>query len=356
MNISTVKFEQLTNDQLAVWSAIQCAHPEFGGPFFRPEFTQLVASVRADVEVAVLEEAGTPVGFFPFQRSLFNAGQPVGGGLSEFHALIAPPEIKCDPVEILRACRLSSWRFDHLVPVHASFERFAWSSADSPYIDLSDGFEGYLAQRPNGRRLMSEHGQKKRKFEREVAPIRYEPHVSDPDVLATCLEWKAGQALRTGRVDIFKYSWIAELLKGVLACQGEDFAPAMPVYYAGDQIAAIVFGIRSGPVFQPLFPTYSPDLSDYSPGYLLWIEIMKAAESQGIRRIVLGKGEESYKTRLMSGADRVAQGCVDVLPVMSVARRAWRQARESIKASPLRTPARVPARLVYRIGTWLTFR
>lgn len=356
MNIRTVKFEQLTGDQIVVWSDIQRAHSAFSSPFFRPEFTQLVASVRTDVEIAVLEEAGTPVGFLPFQRTFLNAGQPVGSGMCDYHALIAPPEIACDPLELLQACRLSSWRFDHLVPVHASFVRFAWSRADSPYIDLSDGFEGYLETRENGTGIMADYRRKRRRLEREIGPVRYEPHVSDPAVLATCIQWKAEQLRRTGITDIFQYHWPGKLLNSILDHNSQDFAAAMPVCYAGDQIAAINFGMRSGNEFHSWFPTYNPDLSHCSPGLLHFVEMMKAAESQGIRRIILGKGEEAYKKRLMNGADCVAQGCVETRPAVSAARWAWRQTRESIKATPLRTPAQVPARLLYRVATWLNFR
>ena len=42
-------------------------NPQLDNPFFRPEFTQAVAAVRDDVEVAVLEIQQQPVGFFPYQ-------------------------------------------------------------------------------------------------------------------------------------------------------------------------------------------------------------------------------------------------------------------------------------------------
>jgi len=356
VNIRNVTFDQLTDAEVAAWSAIQRNNVAFASPYFCPEFTQHVAAVRAGVEVAVLEKGGVPVGFFPFQRRSFNAGHPIGRGVCDFEALIAPPDIECDPLELLRACGLSSWRFDHLVPVHSSFQRFTWSSADAHYIDLSDGFDAYIARRPNGGSLMKRCRQKRRNLERLVGPIRFERHVSDRAVLETCIQWKVEQYRRKGIVNIFNYPWIAKLLHSILPCQGEDFASAMPVCYAGDQIAAINFGMRYGDVFHSWFTAYNPDLASFSPGMLHWIEIMKAAESLGIRRISLGTGEEPYKSRLTSGADRVMQGCVDSHPAVFTARRTWRQTRQFIKASPLRAAARVPARIVHRIATWMTLR
>jgi CelD/BcsL family acetyltransferase involved in cellulose biosynthesis len=356
MNIRTVKFEELSSDEIVAWSTIQRDHAEFASPFFRPEFTQLVSAVRDDVEIAVLEAGEAPIGFFPFQRSYFNAGQPVGSGVNDYQAVIARPELALDPLELLRECGLTSWRFDHLVPVQAAFARYAWSSADSAYIDLSEGFDTYLRNRENGTGIMADYRRKKKRIEREVGPLRFEPHVSDPAVLATCIQWKVEQLHRTGLVDIFNFPWTTKLLQSILAFQGENFAGSMPMCYAGDQIAAINFGMRSGDVFYSWFPTYNMQLANCSPGALHFVEMMQAAESLGIRRIILGKGEEAYKKRLMNGADSVAQGCVDLRPAVSTARRAWRQTRESIKASPLRSTAKVPARIVNRIATWLTFR
>jgi CelD/BcsL family acetyltransferase involved in cellulose biosynthesis len=356
MRIRTIRFDHLTKDEIAAWSEIQRSHVAFCSPFFRPEFAQIVAAVRADVEVAVLEESGRPVGFFPFHRRYFNTAQPIGGGLSEFHGLIAPPDIHCDPIELLRACGLSSWRFEHLVSIHPSFARYSWSSADSPYVDLSAGFERYLQMRDNGARLRYDFQRKKRKLERDAGPFRYEHHVADPAVLETCIHWKTEQARRTGLIDIFKNSWIPRLLNEILKYQGQDFAAAMPVCYAGDRIAAINFGIRSGDVFHSWFPAYNVELADYSPGYLHFIEMMRSCESTGIRRIILGMGSESYKDRFMSGADRVAQGCVNVHSGVALARSAWRQAREAVKSSSFAKPARLPVRMVSRFTTWLAFR
>src|SRR4051794_1927476 len=131
MNIRTTTFDRLKGDEIAAWSAIQRGNSVFSSPYFRPEFTQLVASVCSDVEVAVLEESSAPIGFFPFQRSRFSVGLPVGSLINDFQGIIAPPEMEIEPRELLRACRLSSWRFNHLLPAHASFNEHAWVSEDS---------------------------------------------------------------------------------------------------------------------------------------------------------------------------------------------------------------------------------
>src|SRR5947207_2338345 len=187
MNIRTVSFDQLNKAELAAWSAIQRAQPELSSPYFRPEFTQAVAAVRNDVEVAVLKEGACPVGFLPFQRSRWNIGRPVGGNLSDFHGLIAPAQFSGDPLELLRGCRLSAWHFDHLLSEQRFFSPFICREADSPYIDLSDGMNAYIARRKNGLHILKQYGQKMRKLEREIGPLRFEPHVADRAIVATLL-------------------------------------------------------------------------------------------------------------------------------------------------------------------------
>src|SRR5687768_15385075 len=67
----------LSHVHLERWRALQRENPGLQSPYFRPEFTQAVARVRDDVEVAVFEDQGKAVGFLPFQRCQLNMGKPV---------------------------------------------------------------------------------------------------------------------------------------------------------------------------------------------------------------------------------------------------------------------------------------
>ena len=78
------------------WSQIQRDNEELASPYFRPEFTQAVASVRGDVEVAVLEDHGEIVGFFPYQRGRGGVARPVGGRLSDFQGVVARKGVALD--------------------------------------------------------------------------------------------------------------------------------------------------------------------------------------------------------------------------------------------------------------------
>ena len=79
------------------WRQLQQANPALVSPYFCVEFTEAVAQTRADVEVAIIEESGAPVAFFPYQRSARSVAVPVGSFLSDYHGIICAPRFACEP-------------------------------------------------------------------------------------------------------------------------------------------------------------------------------------------------------------------------------------------------------------------
>ena len=140
MKIDTIRVTQLSRDHVAAWRALQLADPALDSPLFHPEFTQAVATVRDDVEVAVLEEAGQLVGFFPFERSRGNVGRPVAGSLADMQGIVLRNDIELDAAQLIRECGLTTWQFDHLIASQRMFQPYHAFVDDSPYIDLSAGY------------------------------------------------------------------------------------------------------------------------------------------------------------------------------------------------------------------------
>lgn len=344
MNIRIFSAAELPTDHRAEWAQLQSENPSLGSPYFRPEFTQAVAAVRDDVEVAVWEDADRPVAFFPYERTSRGTGRPVGGRVSDFHGVIAAPGFAPDPLELLRACRLTSWRFHHLLCSQSSLPSCAWKEAASPYIDVSAGFQAYLDGRDNGRRLMSFYRKKKRNIERQFGPLRFEPHVADPAILRTCIEWKIDQYRRTNTFNTFGLPWAVKLLEHIFQADSESFAPMAAVLYAGDRVAAIDVGMRSRDVWHPWFPAYELEMATHSPGILHLTEMIKAAPELGIRRLDLGKGDEPYKPRYASDVEYVAEGALHARPLRGlIDRTGFRvkdRLRRRVRSSWLREPAR----------------
>ncbi len=347
MQVHTMNPSELTREQIAAWSAIQRANPQLASPYFRPEFTQCVAAVRPTAEVAVMTAAGETVGFLPFGRTSRTTGLPVGSLLSDFHGVIACRSADYEPAELVRACGLTSWRYDHLVTSDPQFKRYTRRHADSPYADLSLGFAAYVAALSP--RVPSDLRRKRNRLEREVGRARFEPHVADPALLKTLFDWKSQQYRRTGVLDVLDFPWVRKLLERVLTHDSDDFSGIMPVLYAGDEVVAIAYAMRSHHVMHYWFTAYNPRYQRYSPGKQLLMELLRHAAELGVTRFDLGKGPEEYKRSFRSGGTIVAEGVIDRSPVKAGVRRVFHAVCDCLGATGIRTHFKKPGQAVYKL-------
>jgi len=349
--------ERLTSAELTAWSRLQQAQPLFANPYFRPEFTQAVALVRGDVEVAVLRENGLEVGFFPFQRCRQHVAQPVGGRLSDYQGLIAGPALALDPVELIRQCELHVWHFDHLLCEQSAFTRHHRCLDWSPYLDLSQGYQAYAESLgPSSQNELRQTLRKARKMAREIGPLRLEYCCLDERPFELLLQWKQAQYRRTGVTNVFAHAWTTRLLREIWRRQTEPFAGWLSVLFAGERPIAAHFGMRSSRVLHWWFPAYDPALAGYSPGRVLLTELARACPEHGITRLDLGRGVAPYKARAMSGATCVAEGSVDRRRVRRHMEQTWRRTRAWVRNSPLYRPARLPGRVLHRLQEWIAWR
>lgn len=325
---------ELSQEHIAAWSDIQQSEPAWDSPYFRPEFTQVVASVRDDVEVAVITEGDTPVGFFPFQRGLLNAGKPVGSLMSDFHGIISRKNTRVNTSSLLRDCGLASWDFNHLVDPQQNFEGTTWTVADSPYIDMPNGYEQYVAERrQQGSQLIGQAIKKAGKIEKSLGPIRFVQHANDEVVFNSLLKWKAAQYEHSGVPNVFGADWTVNLLKRILEWQDAAFAGKLSALYIGDRLVAMHLGMHSHRVMHFWFPAYDVEFARHSVGLILMLEMAKACAALGIVRIDMGKGPESYKREFMNGASMVAEGAITRHRFSNGVRRAWHGARNYVKES-----------------------
>jgi len=285
------------------------------------------------------------VGFFPFQRGRWGIGRPVGWPLSDFQGVVVGQGVKWRAEALMRACRLSAWDFDHLITSQQPFAEHHRVRHDSPYLDLSRGFEAYFEERKRtGSDQLAQALRKKRKLEREVGEVRFEFHTADDRILETLIRWKTRQYLETEALNVFGFDWTMPLLRRFLDRRGREFSVAMSALYAGERLAAAHFGIRSGSTFHWWFPAYDRGFGAYSPGLILLLEIAQVAPALGIARVDLGKGRERYKTSFMSASTCVAEGSVEYGSAVRIIRRGGRRAREWVRALPFRGPARAVRR------------
>lgn len=351
MKLRVIKARELSRSECARWSQIQDSDPELASPYFRPEFSQAVGRVRDDAYIGIMEDAGQIVGFFPYQLCGPRVGKPIGWPLSDYQGVIAEAGTACDPAALLSGCGLDAFDFDHMLASQRCFAKFHRSLADSPYLDLRQGYEHYAAdrERAGSKVVNARMATKWRKLEREAGPLRYAVQDDAEAAFQALLSWKSDQYRRTNAVDLFSYDWPVALLRELRGLQGEGFACLLSSLYAGDQLVAVHLGLRSRSVWHYWFPAYATEFHKYSAGYRLIIEMAQSAPDLGIVAIDLGRGDVSYKQRLGSASIPVAKGFI-ARPSLAMARRVlWQALGSWIERLPAAFAWDLPRRAYRRI-------
>lgn len=327
LHLSLVWAKDLTAEQVQRWSAIQASVVELESPFYRPEFTQACAQIRGNVFVGLLQEpSGKVVGFFPFQLLRPGFGKPLD--ICDYQGVIASPSLAYSFPDLMRACGLKSWEFDHLNVNQTAFQPYQCQAAESPLLDLSLGYEAYTESlSPEGKRHLAKARTSARKAQRELGPLRFVYHTTDDQVMQTMHQWRAQ---KYGPLPESAHQTL-EILRSMSAA---DFSGVLSALYAGEKLLAVHFGIRSRSVLHWWFPAYNPELASYAPGILLLLAMAERGAELGIAKIDLGKGIQDYKRRFQNGANTVVSGSVDLFSLETAPRIILKAGRTFIRNTP----------------------
>jgi CelD/BcsL family acetyltransferase involved in cellulose biosynthesis len=347
MKTTVIAPSELGPRERARWRELQVANPSLASPCFSWQFTLAAAAARPDARVAVMEEDGRIVGFFPHHRR-WGAGEPIGGRMSDHHGVIAAPGTRWDWHELLKSARLSYWPFDHLPawqrpPVQVTH-------ADSPGLDLSQGFEAWWQRKRQTGSTMAKMPGRLRKLEREHGPLRLEVHSRDRADFDTVVRLKSEQCRRTGQLDFFSLGWTLALVERIRDTDDEDFGGRLSTLHAGDRLVAAHFGMRSPQVWQWWFPVYSAEHASHSPGSLLLLEVARVAAAQGHVLLDLGKGDEPYKDRFCDVRAPLVEGFLSRPTALTLARSGRKRLGAWLRTSPLAAPARPLLRHLRRLA------
>ena len=323
MPISIVRPAELGPGDIAAWQSMQRTTACLANPFLSPEFAITVGRFRPGARVAVLSDGPSIIGFFPFERRRLGVGVPIGAGLTDCQGLVHAPGVEWDPRELLRACRVAVWQFDHLAQDQRPFERYRTAIAPSPVIDLTGGFEEYQAKlRQKSPQFCRDVARRARKLAREAGELRFVVDSRDTAALRALMSWKSDQYRRTGRMDRFSQPSTVGLVSDLFTTHGSHFSGLFSVLYAGDVPVAAHFGLRSGHVLAHWFPAYDTRFSRYSPGLIQHLRMAEQTAGTGIRLIDMGKGAKRYKETLKNGDLFVSEGIAIGRSPLAVAHRA----------------------------------
>lgn len=311
MRVEVCHPKELGPDHIGRWRAWQESDARPGAAFLSATFVMLVGELRDDARVAVITEGGVPVAYFPFQDGRMGFGRALAFGVSDRQGLVHCPGFEYDPIDLIRDCGLRMWEFDHVGADDGALAVHVSSWATGSLMDVSGGYDEYLKRCGQGSgRYVKSAMQKQRKLEREHGELSMDFDSKDDGALRVLFDWKSEQYIRTGRSDRFANDWIRDLIEAIAETREPDCTGVLSVLRAGDEIAALHFGMRTADELSLWFPAYNTELSKYSPGAQLFLHLAKSSGCTGITRLDLGKGDEDYKGHLRTGEYRVGRGAV----------------------------------------------
>ncbi len=354
-SIQVVPVDELDDAVWCRWRELIQLSPHLKSPYFLPEFTQAVARVRSDVEIALFkDQLGLVQGIFPFQRTNRFHAEPVGGRLNDIHGVIGCRfEQTRMLAKLLNVAGLKSFGFHAILPDDPAWEHYQFCELDSHHLDLSQGWDHYYHWVRENSSTVKRHGQKSRALERDLGDIRFEFHSESTAALERLVELKRAKYQRTKTFDILSVEWAANLLREIHRVETPEFRGLLSVLWAGDHFVAGHIGMLTPSQLHYWFPIYDPLFSKYSPGTELLLRVAEEACVRGVEKLDLGYGDDPYKFKFANATEKVRLGLVTENGLkfqFANQQYHWRQRSKNI---PLKPVVKKMLRAVYpNFGGW----
>lgn len=355
--IACKKASELTSDEREAWGSLQDADAQLSSPYFCLGYLDAVASVRSDVRVIVRREAGQPVSFLPLQFGVLGHARPLGGPLCDHHGVIGDDPGDVGMRAMLSAAGVGVFDYHGALGRQQAFRKSALSVDGSWVVDLSDGYDAWLAARkkPGGNTLRTILVSERKMTERH-GEFEFEFDDRSEDALEALYRWKADQYHASGHFDVFSTNWTRQLVHALLSTpKSQPGHGVVSTLRVQGQLAAVHFGMIGRGVMHYWFPAYDPAFQKEGSGNALLIQILKAAEHEGLSELHLGPGRYRYKAALANWQFPLVQGFAGAGPAALV-RAAAARLEQTSEMLPLGRAARWPGKAFRRIDRIAGFR
>ncbi|MDP3493512.1 MAG: GNAT family N-acetyltransferase, partial [Hyphomonadaceae bacterium] len=312
MDVSLKHPGELTFAEVDAWRVLRAGDAAYDNPFFAPEFARAVGGVREDARVVVVRGVSGSVELvLPVQLAASGLARPLGAPMCDVNGPVATPDMREKMGQVLAKAGIAAYAFSGWPDVRAMHGLKLRGREGSAVADLSRGFAAWLEEQ---RDLHAKHFKKMRRLARQgesdfgAETVTF--GAARAEDLATLIQWKRDQFMRTRRHDVLRPAWTRGLLEACAAHKGEAFAGVMATLRYGGRLAAAEFGLRSGGVLHGWIAGYDPEFASCSPGLVLQERLLEQAAAEGVTQAVLGTGEGHYKKHYASHYTAVDDGVV----------------------------------------------
>lgn len=350
MDIEILRPKELPSDLVASWRALQRRERGWDSPFLSPCWARSVELARGDdaVRVAVVRELGEPRAFLSATVGRITA-IAAGGAMTDYEGFVGDPGRDFDPVRLVRALGVDRYDFSHIDEAQDDFQPYARGRATSWIIDVPDGYAAYAAERRASVSALKEIDRKRRKVEREVGPARFTARSLCKASFDRLIELKRAQYRCTGQTDIFDAGWTLKLLEDLFALKTPGFGGALFTLHFGDRLAAAHFHLLGETTIHAWMIAHEPEFERYSPGLILFQDILRWMDDTPYDRLDLGYGDYRFKQELSNTQASIMHGFVGAFSAANLLRVAAYGVRQAAEALPLGRVSELPAKAMRRL-------
>ena len=355
MQIEVVRPSELTDRDVAGWSALQDLALEFDTPFLSPHWALAVERAQGPgkVKVAVLDDGK---GFMAARAGRL-AAMPAGAPMCDYQGVVAEPGLVVDPRALVQAFGVGRLDFCHMLESQAAFAPYARGRLASWIVDVSAGYDAFEAERKDaGIGIVKDLGKKRRKAEREVGETRFTAFSGSHADFDQLIEWKRGQYRATGQTDIFETPWTLRLMEQLFAEATLEFGGALYTLHIGERLAAAQFNLHGKRGVHGWIIAHDGAFERYSPGLLLFQDMLRWMDGAPYDSLDLGAGDYRFKRELSNVQRGVTHGFVGLPSPAALVRHAAYGVRQAAEALPLGGVSELPGKAMRRLDTLRALR
>ena len=210
----------------------------------------------------------------------------------DYQAIIGPVFQQWNAEIILKKIGLRSWDFNSLVDFsNIKSQTGQVEVRGAMRVDLKSGYENYLLAKKEVSIKFEGLARKTRLIEAEFGPLRFVPMCQDRKVLHRMLSWKS---IRHNRDSVWT-KLATDLLEHFCYSEQSGISGVLSALYAENSLLAVFFGMRHQGVLHSLVCAYNPDFKKFSPGLILWKNLIAKHKELQYNILDFGPSDHKYK-------------------------------------------------------------
>lgn len=197
--------------------------------------------------------------------------------------------------------------------------------------------------------VLKDTDRKRRRIEREMGPLRFTAMSRASTDLDRLIDLKRTQMRTTHQTDVLGVAWTQRLVDQLFESRDPDFGGALFTLHAGDRLAAVHFHLRSRHTIHGWLIAHDHEFERYSPGLLLFQDILKWMDESPYRRLDLGCGGYRFKRELSNVQQDIGYGFVGLPSAATLFRTVAYGVRDAAENLPLGRVSALPGKAIRRL-------